>query len=254
MGRRAICAGALVVAGWSASVAPAQNPKDEDGKPLDLFEHALGHLDAPEPQSANASNEELRVQLDALREMVVDLQRLLDQKLVAIQQLEDENEKLRQALRLRFSAGKQGLPPVPIANRALIESVLSDAPPEPERIETLGTASAPEAFIVVSEWGRSPEVAASLPGDISSLIGMTLAVDAGTRVEALRQIGDELRENYAHYDNINIEVFDDVAAARRYANEGHLDAGRRVLTVSRFKHSGRDTITVYRAGRPVPAP
>jgi hypothetical protein len=134
----------------------------------------------------------------------------------------------------------------------LIESVLREAPPEPERKETLGPPSAPEAFTVVSEWGRSPEVAASLPGDVSSLIGMTIAVERKTSVDALRLMGAELRQNYAHYDNINIEVFDDIGAARQYADKGELDAPRRVLSVSRFKHSGRDDIVVYQNGQAVP--
>ncbi len=243
----AVCLAAAACAG-----AMAQEGSTPEGKPLDLLEHALGTLDGkPAPQEA-VSNEELQRQLDDVREVVGDLQRVLDEKLVAIQQLEDENESLRQALRLRFGSGGGGLPPVPIPNRELIESVLKESPPVAERKEVIGPASSPEAFTVISEWGRSPEVASSLPGEVSSLIGMTIAVEPGTDPESLHQLGDELRENYAHYDNINIEVFDDVAAARWFAEKGEVDEKRRVMSVSRFKHSGRDNVVVFRNGRPVP--
>ncbi len=243
----------LGVAAWAGTSA-AQDAAPQKGQPLDLLEHALGTLDAPPPAGDDSTRDEVLAQLNSLREVVTDLQRVLDEKLVAIQQLEDENEKLRQALRLRFGGGSDsGLPPVPIANRDLIESVLREAPSAPERKETLGPPSSPEAFTIVSEWGRSPEVAASLPGNVSSLIGLTIAVEknkAGT--ESLQQLGAELRQNYAHYDNINIEVFDDIGAARTYADKGELDASRRVLSVSRFKHSGRDDIVIYKNGQPVP--
>lgn len=230
----------------------AQQGTPPEGKPLDLLEHALDSLDGKPATHEAVSNEELQRQLDDLREVVGDLQRVIDEKLVAIQQLEDENESLRQALRLRFGSGGGGLPPVPIPNRELIESVLKESPPVAERKEVIGPASSPEAFTVISEWGRSPEVASSLPGEVSSLIGMTIAVEPGTNPESLYQLGEELRENYAHYDNINIEVFDDVAAARRFAEKGEVDEKRRVMSVSRFKHSGRDNILVFRNGRPVP--
>lgn len=235
-----------------AGSALAQEGPPKQGKPLDLLEDALGSIENPLPEANEVSNEELLGRLSDLREVVRDMQRILDEKLVAIQQLEDENEKLRQALRLRFGGTDGGLPPVPIANRELIESVLREGPPEPERKETRGAPAAQEAFTVVSEWGRSPEVAASLPGEVSSLIGMTIAVDRQTGPDALRQLGMELRDNYAHYDNINIEVFDDIGAARAYADKGNVNEKRRVLSVTRFKHSGRDDIVVYQNGSPVP--
>lgn len=250
--RERISPAAICLAALACGVAFAQQVPPSEGKPLDLLEHALGNLDTKPAGTEPVSNEELESQLKALREVVGDLQRVLDEKLVGIQQLEDENEKLRQALRLRFGSGGGGLPPVPIPNRELIESIVKEAPSVVERRETIGPPSSPEAFTVVSEWGRSPEVASSLPGEVSSLIGMTIAVERGTDVAALGQMGEELRENYAHYDNINIEVFDDVAAARRFAEKGEIDAQRRVMSVSRFKHSGRDNILVFRDGQPVP--
>jgi hypothetical protein len=238
-------------AGLTNPVAFAQDGPTQS-EPLDMLEDALGSVENPLPKANEVSNEELLGRLTDLREVVRDMQRILDEKLVAIQQLEDENEKLRQALRLRFGGAGGGLPPVPIANRELIESVLREGPPEPERMETRGAPTAQEAFTVVSEWGRSPEVAASLPGEVSSLIGMTIAVDRQTGPDALQQLGTGLRANYAHYDNINIEVFDDIGAARTYADKGSLDERRRVLSVTRFKHSGRDDVVVYQNGTRVP--
>ncbi len=182
------------------------------------------------------------------------MQEELVQKSDAIRALEDENEKLRQALRLRFGGGGGGLPPVPMPNRELLESVLREPAPFQERQETAVDSSGAEAYTVVSEWGRSPEVAKSLPGQVASLIGLALAVEPGTPEAELKRLGEDLRENYRAYDNINIEVFDDVDAARIFANEGKSDPTHRVMSIAKFKHSGRDSVVMYRGGRPVNAP
>jgi len=252
--RSTICISVIAVLMLGANSISAQPDEPTKERPLDLLENALGNLNSPAPSENASTNDELQNQIDDLREIVKGLQQVLDEKLIAIQQLEDENESLRQALRLRFGGTSGSLPPVPIPNRELIESVLNESAPTPERRETVGPPSDPAAFTVVSEWGRSPEVAASLPGEVSSLIGMTIAVEPGISADALKQLGQELRENYAHYDNINIEVFDDVAAARRFAEKGESENEHRVMRITSFKHSGRNSLEIFRNGKPVIVP
>jgi hypothetical protein len=241
----------LAVSGWIAIPSPAGQAQDTA---LDRLDRAMDSLDAPSSQPANArTQEDLMQEIDDLRQTLRELTEVLDDKILALKQLEDENENLRQALRLHYG-GQGGLPPVPIPNRDLIESVLEEGEPFVEREESVAAGSVPETYTVVSEWGRSPEVAASLPGDVSSLIGMALAVSPGMTNDQIEALALDLRENYDAYDNINIEVFDDIAAARSYANEGDVDDAHRVLTISRFRHSGRDEKIVYRDGAPVALP
>lgn len=229
----------------------AQTTETPSKPPLDELDSAIDRLASPDAGGASASDPGLQAQIDELREQMQRMEEQLTQKSDAIEQLEDENEKLRQALRLRFGGSGNGLPPVPIANRELIESILREPAPFAERKESAKPGAPAEEYTVVSEWGRSPQVAASLPGDVASLIGLALAVPPGMSEAALTQLGRDLRANYKAYDNINIEVFDDVAAARVFANEGKSDAGHRVMSISKFKHSGRDSLVLYRDGRTV---
>ena len=135
-----------------------------------------------------------------------------------------------------------------------LESVLREPAPFQERRETAGESSGAETYTVVDEWGRSPEVAKSLPGEVASLIGLAIAVAPDTPKAELKQLGEDLRKNYEAYDNINIEVFDDVEAARGFAHDGKSDPSHRVMSISKFKHSGRDSVVIYRGGRPVNTP
>ncbi len=242
----------IVLILWLPGLAYAQEGVAGAGQPLDRLENALGELDDPPEVASSRTRKELLTEVADLQETLRQLQDILDEKVLAIKQLENENEKLRQALRLRFGQSGQGLPPVPMPNRDLIESVIEEPDPVPERQETMSASAAGrEAYTVVSEWGRSPEVAASLPGDVSSLVGMAIAVPPETPENTLIELGKELRQNYAAYDNVNIEIFNDLAAARRYANEGKTEAAHRVMTVAKFKHSERDTIILYRNGQPM---
>lgn len=243
---------------WVAILAPglaawAQNPPAAK-PPLDALDSEIGRLAKPSSAPAAVPAVESQAETDKLKDTLERMQEELVQKSDAIRALEDENEKLRQALRLRFGGGGAGLPPVPIPNRDLIESILREQAPFAERREIAGDSAGAEAYTVVSEWGRSPEVAKSLPGEVASLIGLALAVTPGMPGAELKRLGQDLRENYAAYDNINIEVFDDVGAARAFANEGKSDPTHRVMSISKFKHSGRDSLVLYRGGRPVNAP
>jgi len=250
---RATCAVTLAVFAVSGS-ALAQKADSPPKPPLDELDSAINRLATPDEDAPAAADSDVQRQIDELREQMQRMEEQLTQKSDAIEQLEDENEKLRQALRLRFGGKGDGLPPVPIPNRELIESILREPAPFAERKESANPASPEEEYTVVSEWGRSPQVAASLPGGVASLIGLALAVPQGMPEAELKQLGKDLRENYNAYDNINIEVFDDVAAARQFANEGKTDSARRVMSISKFKHSGRDSLVLYRNGKAVTAP
>jgi len=238
----------VIAAGGIAAAQPAP------AHPLEALDSELDRLANPAPAAAPASPQESEKEAAKLQETLQRMTEELVQKSDAIRALEDENEKLRQALRLRFGGGGAGLPPVPIPNRELLESVLSEPAPFQERRETAGKTSGAEAYTVVDEWGRSPEVAKSLPGEVASLIGLAIAVAPGTPEAEVKQLGQDLRKNYEAYDNINIEVFDDAEAARNFAKNGKSDSNHRIMSISKFKHSGRDSVVMYRGGRPVNSP
>lgn len=102
--------------------------------------------------------------------------------------------------------------------------------------------AAPFSYNIVREWGRSPAQAAALGSDVSSLKGMVIVVTPGATAEALDQLGRDLHTQYAAFDNVNIEVFDDPDAADAYAQSNVANPAHRVLSVSKHKASGRDVI------------
>lgn len=114
-----------------------------------------------------------------------------------------------------------------------------------------GVEAAPPAEFshsVVREWGRTPAQAAEIGGGATSLKGMVLVVPAGSDPYDIDQLGRDLRNQFAHFDNINIEVFDDADAAEAYAQTNVANPAHRVLSVSRHRASGRDVILRIRDG------
>ncbi len=190
----------------------------------------------------------------ALRNEVADLRddiRMLQQTLdVLVNQmmadLREQNELLRdEVARLRAQREALGLPEpefVPRPGAAELEEILLEepAPPPP----------APFEFTVVREWGRDAETAAEMGA--ATLKGLIGAVPPGSRREDVETLGRELRAEYAGFDNINIEVFDDPEAARAFADDERSGSEHRVLSVSRHRASGRDTILYIQDGKAEP--
>ena len=54
-----------------------------------------------------------------------------------------------------------------------------------------------------------------------------------------------MRHTYDRYANINIQVFDDVEAARNYADLGKSRPEHLVLSISKQKHSERDNMVRF---------
>ena len=136
-------------------------------------------------------------------------------------------------------------------NREFIESVLNE-PGGGSDGESAGPRSAASgSYTIVSEWGRSPEVAAELPGNVSSLVGLAVAVAPGMDSNELEALGRQLRSTYDAYDNINIQVFDNIQAAKNYAELGKSDPVYLVLSISKHKHSERDKTIRFEDGRAI---
>ena len=85
-----------------------------------------------------------------------------------------------------------------------------------------------------------PKFAASL------MLAMGVSLLASSTDAQLAELGRWLRTEYDAYENINLDVFDDVEAARRFAETNSMEGGRRVLNVSRHPATNRDVIALIR--------
>lgn len=241
-----------------------------------------------EPKKPEDPMEALRLEVQTVRDELRLLQATLD--LLVNQVMADqrkENEFLRgEILRLSEQYEKFGLPDparVPRPGIDIIREVLEsqgqtdpesgkaeehapamDSPWEnllpPE--ESSGTAQeiepeieegepAPFAFTALQEWGRTPEAVAELGGDAASLKGIVGIVPPRSRRDDIEKLGRDLRKQYEGYDNINIEVYDNEDAARRYMDTQVGDTDHRVLSVSKHAASGRDIILYLKKGEAV---
>jgi len=174
-------------------------------------------------------------------------------------ELEDENERLRRHVRQLYRDHGLALPSVPVPDRDLIEQVLRGPPAggvdaAPGASSALEGAPVPSQFTeqvdceVVAEWGRTPEEAAALGGDVASLKGMVCFVPSNVDAQYLAALGRTIRSQLDPYDNINVEVFDDPDAARSFHENHVAQPEHRVLSVSKHAASGRDVILCISGG------
>ena len=203
------------------------------------------------------ANQEVLDQLAAIQDRLDQLELTLNTVLDSVVlELAAENERLRTLLRDQYAAG---VPRVPMPDRDLLKQVIEDQVesegltslpavvsepdvPSPSEVALADAGDVPAT--IVKEWGRTAEEAARL--NVASLKGMILAVPETSSDDELVALGMKLRDRYADYENVNIEAFDSLVAARNYAETGVANAERRVLHVSRFVGTGRDAVFLIR--------
>lgn len=184
---------------------------------------------------------DLSEQLDTLNETVSRMQQTLDVfTQVVATVLRDENAELRSVLAQRGTVSNS----IEETNPALGES--DDEPVPLTEFEQLPNAAADEVTIV-REWGRTPEIAGRLPGNVSSLKGMIIAVPPGQSDAQLTAFVHKLRTEFTLYDNLNIEIFEDLAAAQSYASSGvSSNPSARIVSISRIAENNRDVSLLIR--------
>ncbi len=132
-----------------------------------------------------------------------------------------------------------------------------NSPDESTREEAADVAKAirKSGYAVISEWGRSPEDSAKINPKAASVKGMICVAAAGATEKDLTDLGRKLRAQFDGYDNINIEVFDNLETAREFRDTYIAQPGHRVLSVSKHRASGRDVILVIQGEitREIPA-
>ena len=219
---------------------------------------------APAPPAGSTEEElaRLRNEVREVRSEMRHLRATLDYYMEGIvAKTQEENAQLRAELQrvyaLQRAAPEAVFPAVPRPNDELVAEVLSQTVEDMLEDSAAGqspaedTAAAPEPFRydVISEWGREPDQEEVLSGETTSLKGMVCLVPARSRKEDVVQLGRDLRAQFEAYDNINIEIFDEEAAARSFA-ETSISTGpqHRVLSISKHKASGRDTMVYFEDG------
>ncbi|HOF39225.1 MAG TPA: hypothetical protein PLD73_04070 [Candidatus Hydrogenedentes bacterium] len=218
---------------------------------------ADGEEDATEELSEapdGASEVGIADELAALRSDVARMQAMLDLVLDEfVISLKNENNRLREeletlehALETREAMERAPFPPLslPDAAQARGTPAVAERPPAYDAV-AMPAPGESIRYAVIKEWGRNAEEAARL-NNASTLKGMICAVPPQASDDQLAELGRWLRSEYDAYENINIDVFDDVDAARRFAETNSMEGGRRVLNVSRHPATNRDVIVLIR--------
>lgn len=259
------------------ATAAAESPEAETQEPawrvpqppeVPLWVSWLGYrlgLDQPDRSAEASEIAALRNEISEMRAGLRELQDTLDFYLGAVlADIEAENQALRGEVRRlhALAGGDARTPAVPRPGSEIIDALLdemaaeiplSELPPDAvpgaraEADADPDRAPAEFTFTVVAEWGRTPEQVRELPQSVPSLKGMVGLVPRGSADEDLAALGRDLRAQFAAYDNINIEVFDDEEAAESFAERSvSSKPERRVLSVSKHRATGRDVILLVR--------
>ncbi len=229
--------------------------------------------DAQEPVAENRKQDDLaslRAELADLRAQVDVLQETLDIYLGGIvADLQAENSWLRAELRELFAlraggrqtqtdgaqsrrytgSGPVRLPQNPGAANRVDEKTLEEIRSQEQAALSQAFGQTPDGdspgYSVVAQWGRTPEEAAALGNDATSLKGLICVAQSGMTKAGLSSLAQRLRAAFDEYDNLNIEVFDDADAARKYADSNVNDADHHVVSISKHKKSGHDEILIF---------
>lgn len=217
-------------------------------------ENELGRAGANREVTVADLAEELRL----MREDLAEFQEIVEESLTLMR---DENRALFESVLEPEWAGATPEQPTTPAPRAI--TIPRPQQPDDADLEGTGelivddapTPTEPDKapFTVVKEWGRSPEMAARING-ATSLKGLIAAVPSSTSRDKLIELAKQLRTEFAAYDNINIEVFKNADSAEAYAGGDPPNPDHRVLSISKFKDTGRDVALLIEGQQVTPIP
>jgi len=227
----------------------------QEAAPAETVVMEADTVGSADPLAATHSIE--TIEIHRLQQEIFQLRQLIEQEFIGrMIALETEIRDLKYAMQAQQVAGTAPGPVVPRPDglrtrpaespdseaedlMAIAEAMASQLPP-PEEFD----------FIVVDEWGRSPEVVADLGGDATTLIGLAGLVPPRSSADDVKALVRELRATYNAYDNINIEIFDTETAAQAYAERQIADPAHHVASISRHKASGRDVLLYLGGAQP----
>lgn len=262
----AVCLG-VAVGLWmrpGSAPAPAKTQLDDGGS------GTFPPIDFGPPRQEEKADGGLREDVMGLRGDVRELSRCVDALIASSAHLKEENEQLRRELGRLYTITQSELPMpgvslVPRPGDSAVREIydlarqgaFAEAPQEDDSVEPADPEPPPETrppYEVVKQWGRSPEQAERLGEEAPSLMGMICLVKPGLSRKKLIGIVKDLRAEYEGYDNINIAVYDDAVAARRFAEERIDSDTHRVAFITKHLETGADALYLVRNGQPEEIP
>jgi hypothetical protein len=205
--------------------------------------------DAPDYDALKTEIAELRAEVKRLQE-TVDLT-----VAYVVGDLHEENRRLREEVARAYST----TPEAPGTARDELQSKLSELGIPPSALPSDSPAVdmldyGDKGYLVVKEWGRSPEDVASLGANVPSLKGLICAVPQKLSDADYSELGRRIRQEFDAYDNIVIDVFTGESAAQAYAEKNIRSTAYNVLSIQKDGKSGTDHILLHRNGVTVDVP
>lgn len=269
---------AIAVSGCSGggqrNTAEAAEPVAPPASPVDELDAAMAEmgLDLSKPEERRppsydvppgvtvlgdtpSPTGDLSAEVALLRDHIYELERSLTFYMdTVVTDLREENAYLRDELARIYATiplEDRMRPLVPRPGSDVINEVQDYAKSPEYDARTTGALpdpNAPLTLTIAKEWGRTPEEAAALGSNVTSLKGLIGSVPPGVSDDALLEFARELRNQYADYTNINAVIFDSDLAATAYAERNRKSTPRHVLTIARHEQTGLDEIYLYRNG------
>lgn len=200
-------------------------------------------LHQAQAEALHAEVEQMREEMAGVRQELQELRETLDLLVrEVIRDLRADNEELRDALAGAQTREEHDRRLATMTEQELAQTVRERLGPPPME------PAVELSLEILDEWGRNAEDVAQLGGNASTLKGIIGVVSPGAPLGALEQLGRDLRNQYDHFDNINIEIFDDHEAAAGFQANQVGSPAHRALTVSRHRASGQDSVVVYQNG------
>ena len=254
---------ALAATEEPATPAPPQLP-EKTPDPIQELNTKLESMGAkvvaapPDEKAASdaANYESLAQELAELRAEVKRLQETVDLTVsYVVGDLQEENRRLREEMARAYGAPSESSDGEHVAIHASSELLI--APEVAGADPAAGTAAAEygeAGYLVVKEWGRSPEEVKSLGAQVPSLKGMICVAPPNLTDAEFSDLGRRIRDEFDAYDNIVIDVFTNEAAAQTYAERNIRSTVHNVLSIQKDGASGSDHILLNRNGVSVDVP
>jgi hypothetical protein len=269
---------AVAVSGCSGAgggnTAEAAEPIEPPMSPVDELEAAMAEMglersQSPEPPTVvyevppdvvvlgdpPSVSGDVSAEVALLRDHIYELERSLTFYMdTVVTGLREENAYLREELARIYATiplEDRMRPLVPRPGSDVINEVqdYADSPEYHARANAANSnLTEPLTLTIAKEWGRTPDEAAGLGANVTSLIGLIGSVPQGGSDDALLDFARDLRDQYADYTNINIVIFDSDLAATAFAERNRKSTPRHVLTIARHEQSGLDEIYLHRNG------
>jgi hypothetical protein len=208
-----------------------------------------------QPESDASRYEELSREIADLRAEVKRLQDTVDLTVsYVVGDLQEENRRLREEIARAYTTPSPDGGPVPADPAAQNAQLPTDA------VEALAAMAGGQINYGGEEYptgqggGRTPRGGEGLPGGGPSFRGKICAIAPGLSDADISDLGRRIRAECDVYDNVMIEIFDNEAAARAYADQNIRSTSHNVMSIQKDGATRQDTILLHRHGASIEVP